>query len=190
MQCSSTYTLSQRQGGYYLDTGGLCVYVECMTAAKKRITMTPNQLVACNITAYRRLRGWTQKETCDRLEPLLGQRWSPAVLSAAERSAGGHQRHREFNADEIVAFSRLFGVPIGAFLQPPDDVDFAVPDKRRGLSRDEVAAVVEAIDRVEVERRARAIAAQALQLSLTEAFGLPENGLETAVLMALKEGDQ
>jgi hypothetical protein len=133
-----------------------------MTAVKKRLSMTPNQLVACNIAAHRKLQGWTQKETCDRLEPLLGQRWSPAVLSAAERSAEGQQRHREFSADEIVAFSRLFRAPIGAFLQPPDDVEFAVPDKRRGLSSDEIAAVVEGIGHAEVRRQAQAIASHAM----------------------------
>ena len=133
-----------------------------MTAVKKRLSMTPNQVVACNIAVHRKLQGWTQKETCDRLAPLLGQRWSPAVLSAAERSAQGQQRHREFSADEIVAFSRLFGIPVGAFLQPPDDVEFAVPDKRRGLSPDEIAAVIEGIERDEVRRRAQAIAAHAM----------------------------
>jgi transcriptional regulator with XRE-family HTH domain len=135
-----------------------------MTAARKRLSMTPNQLVACNIAAHRKLRGWTQKETCDRLELLLGQRWSPAVLSAAERSAEGQQRHREFSADEIVAFSRLFGIPVGAFLQPPDDVEFAVPDRRRGLSSDEIVAVVEGIGHAEVRRQAQAIASHAMDV--------------------------
>jgi hypothetical protein len=135
---------------------------------KKRLGMTPNQLVASNIAVYRRLRGWTQKETCDRLEPLLGLRWSPAVLSAAERSAEGQQRHREFNADEMVAFSRLFGVPVGAFLEPPDGIEFQVPDKPQGLSPAEIEVVVKGSEPVEVRRVARAIASRAIEEAIRQ----------------------
>jgi transcriptional regulator with XRE-family HTH domain len=143
-----------------------------MGAGKKRVTMTANQLVASNLTLYRSLRGWTQRETCDRLEPLLGLRWSPAVLSAAERSAEGQQRRREFSADEIVAFSRLFGVPVGAFFEPPDGIEFQVPDKPQGLSPAEIAAVVQGDERVEVRRRARAM----LSLAIAEAIRQIEYG--------------
>jgi hypothetical protein len=83
-----------------------------------------------------------------------------------ERSAEGQQRRREFSADEIVAFSRLFGVPVGAFFEPPDGIEFQVPDKPQGLSPAEIAAVVQGDERVEVRRRARAM----LSLAITEAI--------------------
>ena len=119
----------------------------------KRSRLTPNQVVAHNITIYRELRGWTQKEMCDHLAPLLGRRWSPAVLSAAERSASS-QRLREFNADELVALSRLFKIPVGALLQPEEGTAVVVPDKKNGLSRGEMASVIAAVDSVEIRRQA------------------------------------
>jgi len=152
-----------------------------MTAARKRLSMTPNQLVACNIAAYRKLQGWTQKETCDRLEPLLGLRWSPAVLSAAERSASS-QRLREFNADELVAFSRLFKVPVGALLQPAEGIEVVVPDRSRGLSPVEMAAVIAAVDSVEIRRQAVLISRQVLKVALEALdLDLPQTDLMAAL---------
>jgi hypothetical protein len=164
-----------------------------MTAVKKRLSMTPNQLVASNVAAQRRLKRWTQQETCDRLEPLLGLRWSPAVLSAAERSAEGQQRRREFSADEIVAFSRLFGIPVGAFLQPPEGIEFQVPDKRRGLSPDEIAAVVEGTERAEVRRHAQAIASRTLTavylatMKKIEGAAMEDIDLDRALILGERE---
>lgn len=67
-----------------------------------------------------------------------------------------------------MAFSRLFGAPVGAFLEPPEGIEFQVPDKRHGLSPAEIAAVVEGSDRVEVRRRARAIASRAIAAMMRE----------------------
>lgn len=82
------------------------------------VKITPNQIVAFNLTEARRLRGWTQEEAAAELEPFVGARWSKATFSSAERSIDG-RRVRQFAADEIVAFSRCFGVPIGFFFMPP-----------------------------------------------------------------------
>jgi transcriptional regulator with XRE-family HTH domain len=82
------------------------------------VKITPNQIVAFNLTEARRLRGWTQEEAAAELEPYVGARWSKATFSSAERSIDGH-RVRQFTADEIVAFSRCFDVPIGYFFMPP-----------------------------------------------------------------------
>jgi hypothetical protein len=82
------------------------------------VKITPNQIVAFNLTEARRLRGWTQEEAAAELEPYVGARWSKATFSSAERSIDG-RRVRQFTADEIVAFSRCFDVPIGYFFMPP-----------------------------------------------------------------------
>ncbi len=82
------------------------------------IQLTPNQVVAYNLAQARMWRDWTQEEAAEHLEPYLGSRWSKATFSAAERSVDG-QRVRQFTADEIVAFARGFGLPVGFFFLPP-----------------------------------------------------------------------
>lgn len=63
----------------------------------------------------------------------LGQRWSRATFSAAERSVDG-QRVRQFDADEIVALARAFDLPISWFsLPPPPQAATGVPAKLRTL---------------------------------------------------------
>ena len=94
---------------------------------------TPNQIVAYRIAEARKLRGWTQEAAAQALEPFLGTRLSPASFSAIERSFQGG-RIRLFDADEIVAFARGFGLPIGWFLTPPPrhrEVRVATPDAGR-----------------------------------------------------------
>ena len=78
---------------------------------------TPNQVVAQRIAFARQLRGWTQEEAADRLEPYLGAKWSAATFSIVERSIDG-KRIRQFTADELVALSRAFEVPIGWWFTP------------------------------------------------------------------------
>lgn len=90
------------------------------------VKITPNQIVAFNLTEARRLRGWTQEEAAAELEPFVGARWSKATFSSAERSIDG-RRVRQFTADEIVAFSRCFGVPIGFFFMPPRPTQSETP---------------------------------------------------------------
>ncbi len=79
--------------------------------------LTPNQLVAERIAFARKARGWTQEEAAEILEPYLGQRWSSATFSIIERSVDG-KRIRQFIADDLVALSRAFQVPIGFWLTP------------------------------------------------------------------------
>jgi transcriptional regulator with XRE-family HTH domain len=81
--------------------------------------LTPNQVIAHNLRRARELRGITQAEVAELLEPFLGERWSEAVFSAAERSVAG-KRIREFDADTIQAFARAFELPVGFFFLPPD----------------------------------------------------------------------
>jgi len=84
-----------------------------------RPALTPNQIVAENLYRARILRGWTQEQAAEVLEPYLGVRWSKATFSAAERSVSRRDRIREFTADELVAFSRAFLLPIPWFFLPP-----------------------------------------------------------------------
>ena len=80
-----------------------------------------NEIVAYNFRAARELRGWTQDETAQALEGLLGPRLPQASISAIERAYEGDRR-REFDAQEILAFALAFDLPlVWFFLPPPGD---------------------------------------------------------------------
>lgn len=76
-----------------------------------------NEVVAYNFKRARELRGWTQDEVADRLAPYLGVRLPQASISGIERGYRG--RPREFDAQELFAFSLCFDVPLIWFLLPP-----------------------------------------------------------------------
>jgi transcriptional regulator with XRE-family HTH domain len=76
--------------------------------------VTVNQIVARNVAWFRRAAGMTQEQ----LGGLLG--WPQNKVSEAERSWNG-KRTRQFDADELVALSLAFGVPLNAFFLPPPD---------------------------------------------------------------------
>ena len=105
-----------------------------MSATRKlglRRTMSPNQIVAYNVAKARLLRGWTQEEAATALAPYLGSRLSVASFSALERSAWNPGRVKVFSADELLALSRGFDVPIGYFFTPPPpstDAGLHAPD--------------------------------------------------------------
>jgi transcriptional regulator with XRE-family HTH domain len=77
-----------------------------------------NQVVAYNVREARQLRGWTQEELADRLEPYVGQRLTQAGVSSIERAWDGDRR-REFDAHELLIFAMVFDLPILSFLLPP-----------------------------------------------------------------------
>jgi transcriptional regulator with XRE-family HTH domain len=85
--------------------------------------MTPNEVVSWNVLRARALRGWTQEEAAQRLEPYIGARWSKASYSAAELAHKATNRPRRFTADELYALSRAFELPITFFLIPPSGAD-------------------------------------------------------------------
>jgi transcriptional regulator with XRE-family HTH domain len=105
-----------------------------MSATRKfgmRRTMTPNQIVAYNVARARALRGWTQEQAAEELAPYLGARLSAASFSAIERSAWKVERIKQFSADELLALSRGFDLPIGYFFTPPPpatDIALHAPD--------------------------------------------------------------
>lgn len=93
--------------------------------------MTPNQIVALNVAKARALRGWTQEQAAEQLAPYLGAKLSGASFSALERSAWKVDRIKQFSADELLALSRAFELPIGFFFTPPppaEDAGLAAPD--------------------------------------------------------------
>ena len=104
-----------------------------MARNKSRLNAwTPNQIVAYRVAIARQLRGWTQDQAAEELAPFLGTKLSTASFSAIERSfAGG--RVRQFNADEILALSRGFKLPIGWFFTPPAieaEIGIETPDAK------------------------------------------------------------
>jgi transcriptional regulator with XRE-family HTH domain len=78
-----------------------------------------NQVVAYNIRRARAKREWTQEDAAQHLEPYLGTLWSKATFSAAERGFETGDRIRQFTADDLIALSRGFDLPIVWFMLPP-----------------------------------------------------------------------
>jgi hypothetical protein len=81
--------------------------------------MTVNQVVAYNLMRARRKRGWAQEETAAKLTAATGRKWTSATLSAAERT-WETGRIRQFDANELVAFARVFNESVASFLIPPE----------------------------------------------------------------------
>ena len=79
-------------------------------------------VVAANLIHARRLRGMSQEEAGEGIAEYLGEKWSKARWSQAERSVDG-KRVRPFSADELLAFSLLFDLPVQWFLMPPPPQD-------------------------------------------------------------------
>lgn len=115
------------------DTTSPLDYGRTMTTRKLGIrrTMSPNQVVAYNVAKARALRGWTQEDAAEALAPYLGARLSAPSFSALERSAWNPNRVKVFSADELLALSRGFDLPIGFFFTPPPpafDAGLHAPD--------------------------------------------------------------
>lgn len=75
--------------------------------------------MAYNVAKARELRGWTQEQAAEALAPYLGAKLSGASFSALERSAWTVDRIKQFSADDLLALSRGFDLPIGFFFTPP-----------------------------------------------------------------------
>lgn len=76
--------------------------------------ITASQLVAWNLARFRHAAGMQQ----DELGAKLG--WDGKKVSALETSWKGG-RPRQFEASAIVALAAALGVPVAAFLLPPED---------------------------------------------------------------------
>lgn len=113
-----------------------------MHESSKGLPLTVNQIVAYNLRRAREQRGLTQEQAAERLEPHLGVRWSKASYSAAERSAERSQRLRRFSADEIVAFSAAFELPVTFFFLPPANERLLIGAGERAQQRMALAEYV------------------------------------------------
>lgn len=82
------------------------------------IELSLNQVVAYNVGRLRWERRWSEEKTAKKLGALLGRRISIASYSAMERSVEG-RRIKRFDADELFAFARVFGVTVWDLLWPP-----------------------------------------------------------------------
>jgi transcriptional regulator with XRE-family HTH domain len=92
---------------------------------KRRLSV--NQLVARNLRLARLHRGLTQVEAAEKLQVFLGENWSAANLSLAERSAERSDRTRFFSADEVMAFCLVFALPLSWFFLPVPDAGGDLP---------------------------------------------------------------
>jgi transcriptional regulator with XRE-family HTH domain len=96
-------------------------------------------LVAYNAGWFRRVAGLTQKQFGEKVG------LSEASVSAAERSWSS-SRVREFDADEIVLFATVLGVPVVALLLPPADsgtgVDYTFIAGTEELEPDDLVPVI------------------------------------------------
>jgi transcriptional regulator with XRE-family HTH domain len=144
--------------------------------------VTINQIVAYNMTRFRRAAGLTQEQ----LGELLGG-WSAASVSAAERSWDG-KRIRKFDADEIVAIAGSLGVPLPALFLPPEDDGIevtywaSVPATARlsGLNMSELLACLTSEPSLgEHESPARAKYRERYMAALNSYFG-PDSARELA----------
>lgn len=107
--------------------------------------MTPNQVVAYNVIKARALRGWTQERAAEALAPYLGVRLSGPSFSALERSAVKVDRIKQFSADDLLALSRGFDLPIGYFFTPPPEMDAGVHGPDAGPMDLDPIALLDAI---------------------------------------------
>lgn len=87
------------------------------TSRQSERTIDANQIVGANFRLARELRGWTQEEAARQLAPYLGATLPKASISSIERGLD-RDRRRVFNAQELVAFSLAFDVPIWWFFIP------------------------------------------------------------------------
>ena len=133
------------------------------------VGLTPNQVVAFNLTRAREWRGWTQEQLAEALEPYLGKRWSKASVSQAERSVAG-KFIRQFDADELVALARALDVPIGWFFMPPPPwADDATPVKLSTPDAQQFGtALAELVDIVFGDEPGQALLEMRLQAFLDE----------------------
>src|SRR5262245_58950571 len=110
-----------------------------------RRTYSPNQVVALNVSRARAMRGWTQEQASAALAPYLGTRWSNASFSAVERSIAG-TRVKQFSADELVALSRGFELPLGwFFLPPPPEEDAGLHSPEAGLNGVDMGVLLDVV---------------------------------------------
>jgi transcriptional regulator with XRE-family HTH domain len=81
-------------------------------------TIGREDYLASRITAERRKRGWSQSELSRRLK-AVGADMHQTAISKIEHPQHGR---RAITVDEAIAFARIFGLPFGELLLPPDSL--------------------------------------------------------------------
>lgn len=112
---------------YLLATVNPSMYPKDMPktqGAKTPRKVTMNQVVAMNLRRARLLRGWSLAEAGEALKDYLGAPWSKQGFSNAENATAA--KVRNFSANEVVAFSLGFELPLLYFLLPPVEEDVEV----------------------------------------------------------------
>jgi hypothetical protein len=94
--------------------------------SRKKAPLTPNMVVAMNIEAARKRKGWSQQWTCQQLAPL-GLQWTRSNYAVAINTSAKGSRVRRFGADEVVAFARLFDCTISSLFLPPPGTRVVLP---------------------------------------------------------------
>ena len=97
--------------------------------ATGEVTKWPNRLIGLNLRRARQLRGLSQAEAAELLQPYLGVRWSSSTFSLAETSLSG-RRVRDFSADEVAAFAKAFRLPAVFFYMPVPAVEADTQERR------------------------------------------------------------
>ena len=104
-------------------------------------TIDANQIVGVNFRLARELRDMTQEEVGRQLARFNGGQVLPkASISAIERGID-RDRRRVFNAQELVAYSLLFDVPIWWFFLPIEGGS-GFELEGTGLSSDQILAIL------------------------------------------------
>lgn len=117
--------------------------------------MDANQLIAYNLGRARQEWHETQEQSAQRLWEYIGEKWSKATFSSAERSAlPDSGRRREFSANEILAFSQVFRKPISWFFTPPEVLDEVTcgPDAWHPVARPRLLAAINPPDDFELRQ--------------------------------------
>jgi transcriptional regulator with XRE-family HTH domain len=79
-----------------------------------------NRTVAYNLRRARELHHWSQEQAAERISAHRPKPWTKQAVWTAEKSFTAEPRRvRKFDADELIAFTRAFGVPLGFFFLPP-----------------------------------------------------------------------
>ena len=77
--------------------------------------ITANELVAKNVLRLRTDKGWKQKDLAERLSAQTRRSWDFSMVSKAETGK------RKFSPDELVAFVRVFQIPLYELFLTKDD---------------------------------------------------------------------
>jgi transcriptional regulator with XRE-family HTH domain len=144
--------------------------------------LTPNQVIAHNLHQARVMRGLTQEQAAERLEPYIGKRWSKASWSAAERSVTG-ERPREFTIDELIAFASCFELPPRWFMTPPAETrEVELPGPATNLPREDYLAMLTAPIQHVVTLEAAVETDAAVALTATGGKAMASGGDVTATI--------